>query len=102
MAASFETTQLAGKTLRFTVSNLVDVDGDEVTTGGNVTINLYTEHDELSVTGTVAPDDADANTYHAEITLPAVTRKRRFVVKAAASKNSRVYRDLGVVWIEPF
>lgn len=99
---SFEITRLGGATIRFKVNNLTDVDGTAITSGGNVTINLYDKNDELVETGTVTQDPTDTDSYYCDINLPAVTRVTRYTAKASASKSSRNYRDVGVVWVVPF
>lgn len=98
--ASFTITKLSGKTIRFIVDDLTDIDGNAVTDVVGLTINLYDQNETLVTTGSVQQADApDDDTYYADITLPTVTRPTKYLVRASGAKNTAVYKDLGIIWV---
>ena len=99
---SFTITRLPGASLRLKVTDLTDINGEPVTSGASVAINLYDQNNALVITGTVeqenAPDDA---TYYADITLPQVTRPTKYVARATGSRDDETYKDIGIIWVVP-
>lgn len=102
VTTSFEITRLSGTTMRFIVDDLTDIAGQPVTSGANITINLYDQNNVLITTGSVGQNaDPDNDTYYADITLPTVTRTTPYTIQATGSKNGADYKDVGIVWVEP-
>ena len=100
---TFETTELGGKTIRFSIDDFSASDGTEITSDATVTINLYDQNDTLVTVGSVQQyPPPDASTYYADITLPMVTRITLYVAKLKGVYNTKNYESIGWVWVAPF
>ena len=100
--ASFEISRLSGASLRFFIRDLIDIDGDPVVAPDTKVLSLCDDAGTEITAGTVLQDPADTNTFYADMTLPTVTRRRRYTLKASSSKNSHNFRAIGYIWVDPF